>query len=174
MGRLLKFISDEDEARLLASARQRRCVEGDVIVREGAPSGALYVLRAGEARVERDHESFSVEVSRLHAGELFGEMGFVEAMEASASVVADGVCDVDVIEATHVHAMIAADPLFAADFYRSIADLLSRRLRATSVEALSEFSWGTGGFTRVEEPHPQDVPSEHWGGGSPLRDADDA
>jgi len=174
MGRLLKFISDEDEARLLASARHRRCADGDIIVREGASSDALFVLRAGEARVERNHESFSIEVSRLHAGELFGEMGFVEAVEASASVVADGVCDVDVIEAAHVHAMIAADPMFAASFYRSIADLLSRRLRATNVEALSEFSWGTGGFTRVEEPYPQDEPSEHWGGGSPLRDAEDA
>ena len=174
MGRLLKFISDEDEARLLSSARHRRCADVDVIVREGAPSDALFVLRAGEARVERNHETFSIEVSRLRAGELFGEMGFVEAIEASASVVADGVCDVDVIEAAHVHAMTAADPTFAAGFYRSIADLLSRRLRATSVEALSEFSWGTGGFARVAAPYPQDPPSENWGGGSPLRDAKDA
>lgn len=174
MTRLLKFVSDEDEARLLAEAQHRRFADGEVIVREGGRSGSLFLLRSGEARVERMHESFSIEVSRLHAGELFGEMGFVEEFEASASVVADGACEVDEIDAARVHAMTAADPMFAASFYRSIADLLSRRLRATSVQALSEFSWGTGRFARADEPQAQHLHTEDWGGGSPLRDVEDS
>lgn len=174
MTRFLRFISDEDEARLLADAQHRRFADGEAIVREGGGSVSLFLLRSGEARVERMHESFSVEVSRLHAGELFGEMAFVEEFEASASVVAEGACEVDVIDATHVHAMIAADPMFAANFYRSIADLLSRRLRATSVPELSEFSWGTGGFARPDESPAQELHAEDWGGGSPLRDKGDS
>lgn len=172
MAGFLKYISDEDEARLLADAQHRRCGDGDLIVCEGERSNALFLLRAGEARVERQHEHFSVEVSRLYRGELFGEMGFVEEFTASASVIADGACEVDVIEAAHVHALIDADPGFAARFYRSIAELLSRRLRATSVQALSEFSWGTGGFARSAEPQPPPAEERAWGGGSPLRDGE--
>ena len=172
MAEFLKFISDEDEQKLLRDAQHRHCADGDVIVREGERVHALFLLRAGEARVERDHETFSLEISRLHPGELFGEMGFVEEFVASASVVADGACEVDVIDAPRVHAMTAADPVFAVHFYRSIAELLSRRLRATSVQALSEFSWGTGGFARVaqESTQAEDTTSAGWGGGSPLRD----
>lgn len=170
MAGFLKYISDADEARLLADAQHRRCTDGDVILREGERSQALFLLRKGEARVERQHEHFSVEISRLHAGDLFGEMSFVEEFTASASVIADGECELDVIEAAHVQALVDADPGFAARFYRSIAELLSRRLRATSVQALSEFAWGTGGFARSAEP--QSMPAEEldWGGGSPLRD----
>lgn len=172
MAEYLKYISDEDEQRLLGDAQHRHCADGDVIVREGERIHALFLLRAGEARVERDHETFSIEISRLHPGELFGEMGFVEEYVASASVVADGACEVDVIDAAHVHAMAASDPLFAVNFYRSVADLLSRRLRATSVQALSEFSWGTGGFARVAEPQTEPEHGVDWGGGSPLREID--
>ena len=174
MAAFLKYVSDEDEARLIARARHLRCVEGEVIVSEGTRTHALFRLRAGEARVERAHEGFSVEISRLRPGELFGEMGFVEEVVASASVVADGECEIDMIDAAQVFAMTDADPVFAVAFYRSIAELLSRRLRATSVQALSEFSWGTGGFARPEQEQAPEQPDEpvsvNWGGGSPLRD----
>jgi CRP-like cAMP-binding protein len=174
MAQFLKFITDDEEAGLLAEARHRRHDDGDVIVREGERTHALFILRAGEARVERAHGDFSIEISRLKVGELFGEMGFVEDFVASASVVADGPCEVDVIEDALVLAKTTASPEFAGRFYHSIAELLSRRLRATSVQALSEFSWGTGGFARADaEPGTVQDPGGGWGGGSPLRDGED-
>ena len=170
MTRILKFLTDDEEARLLANSTRCEFGEGDVIVREGERSRCLFILRSGEARVERSHGEYALEVSRLGAGELFGEMGFVEDYDASASVVADGPCSVEVVEDAHVRALAESDPGFAGRFFHSIAELLSRRLRATSVQALSEFSWGTGSFTRPDEtPEEADV-SQGWGGGSPLRD----
>ena len=171
MAGIFKFLTEDDEASLLERAERRRCAGGDVIVREGERANSLFILRSGMARVERSHGEFSVEISVLKAGELFGEMGFVEEFAASASVVAIGDCEVDVVGGEIVQAAVDGDPGFGGRFYQSIAYILSRRLRATSVEALSEFSWGTGSFARtLDEVGSDGVPANDWIGGSPLRD----
>ena len=169
MAGILEFITDDDEAALFAGAARRRFRNGEVILAEGERRRALFVLRQGLAGVERSHGDFNVEVSRLNAGEVFGEMGFVEDHPASASVVARGPCDVDLIEDHEIRTLINRDPLFAGRFYQSIAYILSGRLRATTVDALSEFSWGTGfsSDAREEGSSPTRI---GWGGGSPFRD----
>ncbi len=172
MAKLLKYLTDDDEIRLLAGAEHRDYPAGDVIVTQGETRHALHILRQGKARVERQHESYSVEISSLEAGEIFGEMGFVEDFEASASVVADGHCEVDVIGGDFILELLGPEPEFKARFYHSIADLLSRRLRATTVAGVSEFSWGSG-FEHADKPQASAAKHEamRWGGGSPLRDA---
>ena len=172
MSGLLRYISEEDEVRLLAGADVRVCADGEVILCEGDRLRSLFVLVDGAARVERSHGEFSVEISRLARGELFGEMGFVEEFPASASVVADGGCRVKEVDEGRVHALAAQDPGLAGRFYRSLAELLSRRLRASSAPGLSEFSWGPGGFQRPTGDSGPVAPGRAtWGGGSPLRDA---
>ena len=171
MAAILKFLTEEEESRLLASCGRQQHAAGDCIVREGERVRQLFILREGEARVERSHGGYTLEISRLGPGDLFGEMGFVEDEGASASVVADGACVVDVIGDDDVLTMMQIDPDFSGNFYRSIAWLLSRRLRATSVQALSEFSWGTGSFSHGDEEPVKDDQAPSWGGGSPLRDS---
>lgn len=170
MAELLKYLTDDEERRLLAGAEHKTCHDGEVIVTEGDTHHALNILRQGQARVERRHGEFSVEISRLGEGEIFGEMGFVEDFEASASVVADGVCEVDVISGDYIRGLLAPEPEFSAHFYHSIAELLSRRLRATTVAGVSEFSWGSG-FEHVPEAAPSGPMTSDWGGGSPLRES---
>lgn len=167
MAGILKFISAADEAQLLSAATRRRFKRNEVIVREGSRPAGLYIVRGGEARVERAHGGHSVEVSRLHPGELFGEMGFIEDVVASASVVADGVCEIEIIGEATIHGLIKTDPYFAGRFYRSIAEIVSRRLRATTAEGLSEFSWGTG-FAHPEEPISEAPTEPTWGGDDPF------
>jgi len=171
MAELLKFLSADDENRLLVGAEHRSCLDNEVIVVQGDTRHALNILRRGQARVERQHEGFSVEISRLAVGEIFGEMSFVEDFEASASVVADGNCDVDVIPGDFILKLLDSEPEFAARFYHSIAELLSRRLRATTVAGVSEFSWGSGFERASQERKPEKSDAMRWGGGSPLRDA---
>jgi CRP-like cAMP-binding protein len=176
MTSIFKFLTEQDEAQLLGLSERRQYADEQVIVREGERESSLFILRSGCARVERAHGEFSVEMSQLQAGELFGEMGFVDEIAASASVIAQGACEVDLVEFSHVQSMSDNDPGFAGRFYRSIAAIISGRLRATSVDALSEFSWGTGSFARNEDVADTDVAdidedgNANWGGGSPLRD----
>jgi len=74
MASIFKFLTVDDESRLLDGAERRRYLDGDVIVREGDRVHCLFILRSGSARVERSHGEYSVEISMLEAGELFGEM----------------------------------------------------------------------------------------------------
>ena len=167
MAEFLKYLTQEDERRLLAGVEHRVCRDGEVIVTEGDTYHALNILRQGRARVERRHGEFSVEVSSLGVGEIFGEMGFVEDFEASASVIADGDCRVDVIPGEYILKLLDPEPELAARFYHSIAEILSRRLRATTVAGVSEFSWGSG-FEHASEPAPSDSVATPWVGDSPL------
>ena len=157
----LKFLSAENKQRLNAIAKRRTFVPGETILTEGEVPSALFLVLDGNVRVERSHMGFSVEVSRLRPGEIFGEMSFVEKFGASASVVADTEVSVDIFEEHRVQELMTQSPTFAGEFYRSLAQIISRRLRETTVRSISEFSWG--GYSEDAGSTPSD-----WGGGSPF------
>ena len=87
MADILRFVTADDEQRLLGGAERVKYKAGQTILAEGERRRALFVLRSGRAAVERSHDSYRIEVSELFPGEMFGEMGFVEDYPASASVV---------------------------------------------------------------------------------------
>ncbi|MDX1512628.1 MAG: cyclic nucleotide-binding domain-containing protein [Gammaproteobacteria bacterium] len=165
----LKFLTDEDRQVLLGNATMKNFEPEDVIVTQGETQEAIYVLESGEARVEKQHGDLSVEISRFEAGDVFGEMGFVEGFDASASVIADEPCKVHVISNDLVQKLIDGDPGFYGRFYHSLAHTLSQRLRDTTVDSIAEFSWGSRVIEREPETEPEEVPG--WGGGSPFDDA---
>jgi CRP-like cAMP-binding protein len=169
MAEFLKFLTAEDRVRVMARAERLRFEPEQVILAQGEHRHALFVLESGEARVERRHDEVCLEIARLSAGEIFGEMSFVEEFEASASVVADTACEVSVVGAEHVRAMIEETPDFYGRFYQSIAKILSRRLRETTEAGIAEYSWG--GLSRPAETDSELEPIPGWGGGSPFGDA---
>ncbi len=61
---------------------------GTVVVAEGEPADAFYVVESGVyAAVARDAEGREVELSEMSAGEWFGEIGLIEAIPRTATVV---------------------------------------------------------------------------------------
>ena len=61
--------------------------EGEVLLAEGAPTDALYLVQRGEVVVEkRDADGHPRVLARLGEGEVFGEMSFLDGEPASASV----------------------------------------------------------------------------------------
>ena len=169
MAEFLKRLNEDDRRKLMQRAERARFERDGVILAEGEHSDAIFVLREGEARVERSHMDYHVEVARLTAGEIFGEMGFVEGIEASASVIASEPCIVDIIRVPHVHSLVEADPGFYGRFYQSLSEILSQRLRETTDIGLAEFSWG--GRVLDDEDLNRGESATVWGGGSPLREA---
>ncbi|MCU1287406.1 MAG: phcB protein [Acidobacteriales bacterium] len=128
----LEYLLANDK-QLLASKSSRIVFQKDqVIIREGAPSKAVYFLREGAARVYRSGMSPDSRLATLTAGDVFGEMAFLEGVPASASVIADGTVTVDAIETPTLHSVFETFPHLGARFFRSVAVLLSRRLRETS------------------------------------------
>jgi CRP/FNR family transcriptional regulator, cyclic AMP receptor protein len=72
------------------------------------------------------------EVARLGAGEVIGEIGFVDSAPPSATVTAAGSAAVLALSNTLLQQHLTSDAAFAARFYRALAIFLADRLRATT------------------------------------------
>jgi hypothetical protein len=115
---------DRRQLRQLMSVAKRRSVGTDqVVISAGDRSPAMYLIVEGTATVLSGGER----IARLWPGELFGDLSFLGGVP-SRSVVAESDVVVDVLDGKSVHALLDADPVLAAAFYRSLAVLGARRL----------------------------------------------
>ena len=115
--------------------------DGETIIRQGTYPDGIFVIVKGAVRVRFDAETngsagFSMEFSRLGAGNIFGEMSFLDQEGASANVVAQGDVDVLRIPTSAIDTISHIDYTFAGRFYQSLAKTLSRRLRAMNARII--------------------------------------
>jgi CRP-like cAMP-binding protein len=127
---LFSSLSEDEHARVLAGARRLTFAAGETILAEGASANAIYVLRYGRAHVERKHQGRAVAFAQLRAGEVFGEISFLQRSRASGSVIADAKAEVEVLDRALIEQLLSV-PAVAAAFYRTLALALARRLRET-------------------------------------------
>src|SRR5579863_8383494 len=126
---ILGQLNDTDVEWLARHGARRGLADGDVIVREGEPIDNLFITLSGQFRVTlRDGQ----EVARLGAGEVVGEIAFVDSALPSATVTATGRAAVLALPKALLQQRLGADPPFAARFYRALAIFLADRLRATT------------------------------------------
>lgn len=135
--RLFTYLSPKETKALLSRATLIECEPGEFIVYEGASNAALYVIVDGEAKVlkreytQRHHETM-VELARLGLGSIIGEMSFLDGDVASASVMAEQRTKLYRIDRDVVFELLERSPDFSTNFYRSLAGILSRRLRVAN------------------------------------------
>jgi CRP-like cAMP-binding protein len=141
LDRLLPFLEAAEEDALLAAAAPKAFERNQVVLEQGIPLRAIYVIDDGAVRVERQDKEKVVPLAILTAGEFFGEMSFVDGAPTSAKVVADEPTRLRIIDEATVDRMSRADPTFAGRLYRSIAAILVDRLRLTSMH-LALDRWG--------------------------------
>jgi CRP-like cAMP-binding protein len=140
------MLSAQDWTSLGAQMKTETFRRGQIILKEGAQRRALFIVRSGAVRVEQAQNGRGIAVALLGPDEVFGEMGFVENVVASASVVAQEDAVIAVIEGDALQSVMASEPGFAVRFYHSLAITLIRRLRITSRRlALA----GTGEWAQV-------------------------
>lgn len=145
LAKVFKFLRDEEHQQLLQTSERKSYKTGDALIQEGQRQTALYIIVKGEVKVQRDHEGFAIELSRAGPGEIFGDMSFIEGQAASASVIAgDEEVLAFVITHAHIANLMGQNPAFAARFYQSLAEILSRRLRETTglVQKDAATVWG--------------------------------
>ena len=160
-GDALVMLGTRDWALLAAHMVPVRYGRGDVLLHEGVHRRALLIVRSGLVRVERTMQGQAIVLAQLGAGEVLGDIGFVGNAPASASVVAQEPCTVDLIEGDALQALVAAEPGFAARFYHSLALSLARRLRAADLARMAAAS----GAHRLHVPRtgnlsPRQIPAE--------------
>ena len=123
-------LNDDDVEWMLKAGRKRTLREGEVLIRQGIPVDEIFILLDGRLAVwlklRRGHER---EIARLEAGEIVGEMSFVDARPPSATVKALEDATVFGIAKAVLSAKLASDQGFAARFYRALAIYLSTTVR---------------------------------------------
>lgn len=136
---LLGILHDTDLDWLIAAGSRRDLDSGSVLIHEGSPVDAIFVVIDGQVAV-RTKRTGDTNIACLRSGEIVGEMSFVDSKPPSASVLAIEPSVVLAIPRAALAAKLLDDVPFAARFYRSLAVFLSDRLRTT----VSQLGYGTG------------------------------
>jgi CRP-like cAMP-binding protein len=144
---LLKGLSD-DQLKKLWDAGDRKTVHaGDAIIREGDVESTMFVLLEGSVEVsqtlvlkmsdsaiaEKEKTLIRLEGSMRPC---FGEMSLLEDSERSATVTGITDCDVFAIEREPFFRLITEDPEMGVAILRSIATVVSGRLRKANRDVL--------------------------------------
>ncbi|HVP43975.1 MAG TPA: cyclic nucleotide-binding domain-containing protein [Terriglobales bacterium] len=130
----LPFLTANDWALLRDKAHERQFNKDQRLIHEGLAGNTLFLIESGKARVERRNGAQTIRIATLGAGDICGEMSFIEKGSASASVVADEELRALALDSTTLQAVFESFPHVGSRFFRSVALVLSRRLRATSAE----------------------------------------
>src|SRR5258707_15867805 len=84
---VFRFVPERDRLRLLSLFKPARFEFGDLIVKQGEPADAFFVLTSGRARVVRKSEDGQeLSLNMLKAGAEFGESALLESGARKASV----------------------------------------------------------------------------------------
>ncbi len=129
----------ETEVRLLAEHLAFRDLEpGDVLVPEGTSDNHLYVIVRGTLGVVRGAETpESVTLFALNAGDLVGELSFLDGTRHYASLVAIGPTRVFGLEREELEALLPMHPQIVYRVMRAIIRTvheIQRRISMHSVE----------------------------------------
>ena len=91
---LMRKLGSEERELLAHVIQPQDFRAGDVMLKQGQPGGVLYLLRAGDAVIEREEGGQHTRVATIGEGAMFGEMTFLTGEEASATVTAKSHCTV--------------------------------------------------------------------------------
>jgi CRP-like cAMP-binding protein len=122
-------MSDMDTDWLSKVGKKKQLAPGAILIREGQQIAALYIILAGTLLVSTGQKKR--ELDRLDAGEVVGEMSFVDSRPPSATVSAIAEVIVLEIDRDQLQERLNRDTRFAAQFYRALAMFLSDKMRDT-------------------------------------------
>ena len=130
---------DDDQVRTLAALVTVRDLEpGEVLVREGPSDNHLYVILRGDVSVIKNAGTDAAEtLFTLAAGDLVGELSFLDGTARYASLVAADTARVLGIEREKLESLIDAHPRIVYRVMRAIirtVHQIQRRLSIQSVE----------------------------------------
>jgi len=133
-------LTEDDWQLFLSGAKQVRYKNGEYVLREGAPTKALYQILQGSLRVELQlkDQPTAVVVGHRGAGEMFGETSLLKAGVATASIVTDSeeailVC----IDGIYLETLFNSHPKLPGRFFAFLASYQAKRLRQLTLQASS-------------------------------------
>lgn len=150
---ILGILDDSDASWLATTGKARSISAGTVIIQQGVPVDSVFILIDGQLQVY----SGSVEIAKLSAGEIVGEISFVDSRPPSASVKAAIDSQVLAVSKAALHTKIQKDLGFASRFYLSLATFLADRLRVADARLSAGQKGAEGGFQEDLDEMPVDM-----------------
>ena len=114
---------------LLASGRAMSLRAGDWLMREGDPSGSMYVIERGEIAVLKAHGERQYLINTLRDGDCIGEMALFDLMPRSASALALTHVSLLEIDSAALHELYQRDLEQFALIQMNMGREVTRRLR---------------------------------------------
>jgi CRP/FNR family cyclic AMP-dependent transcriptional regulator len=122
---LFSELSDVELEKIARVAVPRSYPAGSVILREGDPGDTCYVLRAGRARVVRQHaDGRAITLTNLGPGEIFGELAMFDGEVRSATVEAIDDVQAVAILAGDLKRLLSEHPEIAVKLLGALAEKL--------------------------------------------------
>ena len=130
----LDLFSEEDLKGALRLSKIRKYEAGELILEEGSLDCWIYFLVSGKVRVAKHGEDLQI---LQRTGDVFGEMGVIDASPRSAAVYAidDTVCLA--ADTSYIDRLTGNNKLaFCYILYRLFSEILATRLRSTNEELI--------------------------------------
>src|SRR5439155_21927150 len=125
---ILSHLTEDDVDWLLAAGERREIPAGTVLIAEGQPADALFIILDGALSVSIAALD-GREIDRIGGGDVVGELSFADARPPSATVTALDDVVVFALARETLTAKVHLDTGFAARFYHALTVFLSDRLR---------------------------------------------
>ena len=130
MSPLFEGLTEEECRKVLALGEGRTFEDDEIMIEEGAPGDALFVIKQGFARVEkRTIEGYEEMLSSLKDFECFGEMSLIDRGPRSASVRAMGKVTAMVFPQDELDELFDTHPRIRRIFLTNLAGIIVSRLR---------------------------------------------
>jgi len=121
----LLYLTPNDWALVVDKAVRMQFQAGDTIVQKGKRTQGVYLLLKGTASVQIPSRGNLA----IGAGEVCGEISFLDELPATADVVAKTPVDAYYLDRPTLRSLFELFPHLGSRFYQSLAGILSRRLR---------------------------------------------
>jgi len=148
----LGILSDSDIEWIIRNGSKTRVLKGSVLIHQGKPTDSLFFVLDGEFEV---FTSKAPHLAVLKAGEIMGEISFVDSRPPTASVKAMMESQVGVVPRALLASKLKDDTGFSSRLYRAMATFMADRLRTTVG------NFGTGALELDEEIEDLDEVAPH-------------
>lgn len=122
----LVYLTANDWALIADKAIRRKFKPGESLVQEGRRTHGVFVLMQGAAVVQIPGHSPDRDIG---PGEVCGEISFLDELPATANVIARDETEAYYLDRPTLLSLFELFPHLGSRFYRSLASILSRRLR---------------------------------------------
>ncbi|MDR4955173.1 CRP-like cAMP-binding protein [Chryseobacterium bernardetii] len=134
MKRVLFFLgqlNDRDVEWMIHNGSKLELPIGYTLINKGESIDSLFIVLSGQLSIYADNSNGD-SIATLEAGEIVGEMSFLESRPPSVSVVVTRPSVIYQISRDTISSRMAENPEFRSNFYYALALFLSNRLRKTT------------------------------------------